>query len=99
MKAYKCDACGKLYETYPVDRDTDDVFGTNTLSQGYIADLRTPVLKKRYELCRDCCASFNVWLESRKGSYTADETYIRAVEAMRDYSKGNTDEETEDRHN
>lgn len=99
MKAYKCDVCGKLYEIYPVDRDTDDVFGTNTLSQGYIDDLRTSVLKKSYELCPDCCVSFNCWLESRKESYIADEIYMQAVETMRDYSKGNTDEETEDRHN
>lgn len=73
MKAYKCDVCGKLYETYPVDRETNDIFGTNTLSQGYTADLRTPVLKKRYELCQDCCVSFNFWLESRKGINECEE--------------------------
>lgn len=95
MKAYKCDICGELYEMYPVDRKTDNVFGTNILSQGYYDGLHESVLKKKYELCRDCCASFNCWLESRKDSRVAAITdiYEKATTAMKDYAERVTNEE------
>lgn len=63
MRAYLCDICKKLYTPYPVD---GDYTGTNTLLQAYDTDRCEPIIyKKKYELCQDCCASFNVWLESR----------------------------------
>lgn len=108
MRAYKCDACGKVYERYLLHTsdyyyDGYEYYGTNVLSQQIkprCDDIteREPIEKRALELCQDCCTSFNLWLESRKNSRVAKVTdiYKRASVIMQDYEEriSNEDKET-----
>lgn len=70
MKAYKCDICGKLYGTYNVDGDK----GTNVLVQAIKFEyVSGPKAIKEYDLCKECCKSFNDWFDSRKGINECEE--------------------------
>lgn len=64
MKAYKCDVCGKLYVRYNTRGDK----GTNVLVQ---AVKNSNVSGRRdveeYDLCQECCRSFNDWFKTREG--------------------------------
>lgn len=72
MRAFKCDLCGKLSVLYSVKYDrmiSDDAKGVNTLTLGcveFYPDYGTHP-KTTYELCKECCKSFNEWQQSREG--------------------------------
>lgn len=72
MRAFKCDLCGKLLDLYSIKYDrmlSDNAKGVNTLMLGCVEfspDYGTHP-KVTYELCDDCCKSFNEWKDSRKG--------------------------------
>lgn len=70
MKAYKCDVCGKLYVPYNTRGDT----GTNVLVQA-VNNINVSGRRaiKEYDLCQECCKSFNDWLDSRKGINECEE--------------------------
>lgn len=71
MRAFKCDLCGKLSALYSVKYNhmiSDDPKGVNTLTLGcveFCPDYGTHP-KTTYELCKECCKSFNEWQQSRK---------------------------------
>lgn len=69
MKAYKCDVCGKLYNRYNVNGDK----GTNVLVQSVKFVNSGRIDKTEYDLCIECCNSFNTWFDSRKGINECEE--------------------------
>ena len=70
MKAYKCDICGRLYAKY----DTHGNKGTNVLVQAVkIENISGPKDAREYDLCKECCESFNDWFKSRKGINECEE--------------------------
>lgn len=70
MKAYKCDICGRLYGRYNARGDK----GTNVLIQA-VKSVSASGTKdvQEYDLCKECCRSFNDWFKSREGINECEE--------------------------
>ena len=64
MNAKKCDRCGKFFDLYTVTNKAGSKFenGVNYLIQGNACSEYIDCHKKVYELCLDCCESFNEWI-------------------------------------
>jgi hypothetical protein len=60
MIAYKCDICGKLYES-PKDNHIDciSIKTKNILNYSYGPTVTT------LDVCNECMNSFNEWMQSR----------------------------------
>lgn len=69
MKAYKCDVCGKLYTPYDISGGK----GTNILVQSVKVVNLGRIDKTDYDLCKECCRSFNDWSKSREGINECEE--------------------------
>lgn len=70
MKAYKCDICGRLYSRYNVRGDK----GTNVLIQAVrIVNMSGAKPIREYDLCKECCESFNNWFKLREGINECEE--------------------------
>lgn len=73
MNAKKCDRCGKFFDLYTVTNKMGCKFenGVNYLIQANECSEYSSCHKKVYELCLDCCESFNEWIENRPLLYSA----------------------------
>lgn len=72
MNAKKCDRCGKFFDLYTVTNKRGSKFenGVNYLIQANECSEYSNCQKKVYELCLDCCESFNEWIEKRSPSHS-----------------------------
>lgn len=73
MNAKKCDRCGKFFDLYTVTNKMGSKFenGVNYLIQANECSEYSCCQKKVYELCLDCCESFNEWIEKGSLLYSA----------------------------
>ena len=72
MNAKKCDRCGKFFDLYTVTNKMGCKFenGFNYLIQANACSEYVDCHKKVYELCLDCCESFNEWVENMPFSHS-----------------------------
>ncbi len=73
MNAKKCDRCGKIFDLYTVTNKLGSKFenGVNYIIQANECSEYSNCHKKIYELCLDCCESFNKWIEKGSLLYSA----------------------------
>lgn len=72
MNAKKCDRCGKFFDLYTVTNKQGSKFdnGVNYLIQANECSEYSSCHKKVYELCLDCCESFNDWIKDTSLSHS-----------------------------
>lgn len=76
MNAKKCGRCGKYFDPYTVTNNVGSNFenGVNYLIQANECSAYSSCHKKVYELCLDCCESFNKWIEKGSLSHSNNST-------------------------
>ena len=61
--ARKCDRCGKLYEGYNTENDSENINGIRTLNIDY---QRMCYSHEAMDLCPECMESFWGWLRGKR---------------------------------
>lgn len=64
MKAVKCDTCGKLFMPYLEENNVSKTYNHLRVDTRDIG--ATVYTMDRYDLCKDCAKSLDIWLESQR---------------------------------